>query len=218
MKSCDGKSGALNASVERQDDCSICGARADCEIDGLIVSGHYGSSHDLRRLVWIGAPDDAPSQGGLCDDCVTKACETGCLEAFGVVTDRDGRSSVPSPSMAAYAALFAAGFRDIDTLIHVETGGLCEPQHPPSADRLALVARLRAVVARDAVDASTYRVDIADGWQAIDAGRAHALAARAIGMRMDPDALAAFARDWAVARKALDEEAKELSDSVLSMF
>lgn len=221
-ETCLGKDGPLNSSFGRrpppEDDCSICGARADCEIDGVIVSGHFGSSHDLRRLVWIGAPDDAPSQGGLCDDCVRKACETGCLEAFGEVTDQDGRSSVPSPSMAAYAALFAAGFHDIDTLIHAETGGLCEPQHPPRADRLALIARLRAVVAGNAVDTSAHRVDMASGWQAIDAGRAHALATRAIGVRMDPVALTACARDWAAARKALDEEAEKLSASLLSIF
>ena len=200
---------SLSARPGRQplsdDGCSICGAHAYCEFDGAIVSGCYGSEYDLARFVWIGEADDAPPQGALCDGCVKKACETGCLELFGNVTDRHGFPSVPSPSAAAYAALFAAGFHQIDRLIYAETGGSCEPHGSPSLEDLALVAQLRLIVVKDEVFAPAYTLSVWDGWRAINAGQAHALAARALCVRMDPAALTEYARDWAEARKKRDE-------------
>lgn len=199
-------------------ECGICGAEAgDTTHEGLLVRGGYGSvRYDATTLIWVTRGDAVPKPCYLCDDCVDRYLADGQLEKAWSGLDETAGLDLTA---RGYAELFAYGARIAYNKFWVEYGDCHYPRRAMDEELRASIVRLRETLVDDPVlsdGLSTPRIP--GGQKAVEVGKAHAIAAIALGLGEEDLGFDEAAREWGNARAPLDAEADEAEGGLREAF
>lgn len=166
-------------------DCQVCGKDHDQDNThhGDFVYGGYGSTkYDETKLVWVApAPETLEMGGHICDACIDVQVESGALEAFSAVFDKD---AVDVMSAKGYAKVFEMAAERMYEACVKARGSAPDPIAPLSDEESEAIAAFRARICGDPTRSNVISVG-ARGSQhaklAWDMGEAHVMAGLIMG-------------------------------------
>lgn len=165
--------------------CQTCGKDHDQDNThhGDYVYGGYGSTkYDETKLVWLASPPEILEMGGhICDTCIDLQVESGALEAFSAVFDKD---AVDVMSAKGYAKVFEMAAERMYEACVKARGSAPDPIAPLSDEESEAIAAFRARICGDPTRSNVISVG-ARGSQhaklAWDMGEAHVMAGLIMG-------------------------------------
>lgn len=179
-------------------------------LEGELVSGGFGA-FDMQRLVWL--TGQHPRSGHICDDCVQRLAASQDLEICDGPDFHDHGGRI---SKRGLEGLFKQGAQECYNQFHRLNGARQYVPRAGGQNDFSAVEQLTSYI----VDDETWDGEIAverpeASEHALQAGRAYALSAIALGYGEADPGFTRAARHWASLRWSLDQRIEDQRDSLL---